>query len=189
MLDADVEELAETGLIKATRLNYVYGNTYVLSSGAADYIEKWRAQRQDLPEMEPTGWVAVDEAVAALRKRLTTATSGNDYKAVGHECVTILEALGRAAFDTARHLPDGEQEPSRNDGKRRLELFTKAVSSGNRFAHVRKIINEAYAQGHQTKHRDSSDRLDAEVSADPVVMLVSIIKRFADAEQRAAIEA
>jgi hypothetical protein len=33
--------------------------------------------------MEPTGWVAVDEAVEALRKRLTTATSGNDYKAVG----------------------------------------------------------------------------------------------------------
>jgi hypothetical protein len=41
--DADVEELTETGLMKATRLNYVYGNMYVLSPGAAGYIEKWRA--------------------------------------------------------------------------------------------------------------------------------------------------
>jgi hypothetical protein len=185
VLGADITDLEKTELVRVTSRNYISGTSYVLSPRAAKYIDAWRAQRNGLPEIEPSGWDAVDQAVRALRKRLASATTANDFKAVGHECVTVLEALGRAAFDPARHLPDSETEPSNNDAKRKLELFTRAVAPGDRFAHVRKIINAAYSQGHQTKHRDAPDQLDAEVGADAVVLLVSIIRRFANADQAA----
>lgn len=185
VLDTDLHALAGTGLIEVIRRNYVDGNTFVLGPRAVSYIAGWRAQHEGLPEVEPTGWQAVDQAVETLRKRMASATTTNDFKAVGHECATVLEALGRTVFRPSRHLPEGDPEPSNNDAKRKLEFFTQAVAGGRRFAHVRKIIVEAYAQGHKTKHRDAPDRLDAEVGAAAVVMLVSIIRRFADAEQTA----
>jgi hypothetical protein len=174
--------LAETGLIEVTGRNYLTGNQYVLSARATDYIDKWRAQR--VPAVEPTGWAAVDSAVATLRTRLGSAATPNDYKAVGHECVTVLEALGRAVFDPARHLPSGEPVPATNDAKRRLDLFVRIVARGERFAHVRKIITEAYAQGHEIKHRTQPDRLDATVSADAVLLIVTIVRHLADWEPR-----
>jgi hypothetical protein len=177
-----VWDLEKTNLVRSTGKNYLYGNTYVLGDNAGDYIDKWRAQRLGVPDIEPTGWPAVDDAVKTLRKRLATATSANDYKAVGHECVTVLEALGRAAFDPERHLPDGAEVPAPNDHIRRLDMFTKSVASGERFEHVRRLIVTARKQAESVKHRTSPDRLDAEVSADAVVMLVSMIRAFARVE-------
>jgi hypothetical protein len=178
VLESDVHELAKTGLIRCTHENYLYGDVYVLPSHAAEYIARWRAHHQDLPDVEPTGWAEVDRAVTALRRRLADASTPNDFKAVGHECVTVMEALGRAAFDPGEHLPAGETEPSPNDAKARLGYVVSAVARGQRFANVRKIVDAAYAQGHGTKHRHNPDRLDAEVGADSVLLLVSMIRRM-----------
>jgi hypothetical protein len=178
VLDSDVDDLEKTGLIRCTQANYLYGDVYVLAPNAVEYIAAWRTHHQDLPEVEPTGWAEVDRAVAVLRRRLAEASTPNDFKAVGHECVTVLEALGRAAFDPARHLPEGEKEPSPNDAKARLACVIREVARGPRFENVRKIVDATYDQGHKTKHRTNPDRLDAELGADAVLLLVSMIRRM-----------
>lgn len=65
--------------------------------------------------------------------------------------MSALEALGRAAFDPARHLPDDEELPQPNDAKSRLGHFLTAVAGeevgkGERFEHVRTLIRATWRQ-------------------------------------------
>jgi hypothetical protein len=45
----------------------------------------------------PTGWADVDANMGALRGRAGEAEDTDDFKAVGLQCVSVLEARGRAA--------------------------------------------------------------------------------------------
>jgi hypothetical protein len=99
--------------------------------------------------------------------------------------VSVLEALGRAAFDVDRHLPDGEDVPHPNDAKARLGYFLTAVAGeqvgkGERFEHVRTLIRAAWRQAQAVKHRDDPNRTDAGIAADATALLVAIIRRLAD---------
>jgi hypothetical protein len=64
----------------------------------------------------PTGWADVDAKMGTLRRRVREAENVDDHKAVGLQCVSVLEALGRAAFISARHLPKCDDLPKANVG-------------------------------------------------------------------------
>lgn len=134
----------------------------------------------------PTGWPDVDAKMGTLRRRVREADdSADDAKAVGLQCVSVLEALGRAAFDPSRHLPDDEDVPHPNDAKTRLGHFLtavagEAVGKGERFEHVRTLVRATWRQAQSVKHRDDPNRTDAGIAADSVALLVSIIRRLAD---------
>jgi hypothetical protein len=51
-----------------------------------------------------TGWADVDLEVSELRRRFATATTAQDYRAVGTHCVGVPEAMSRAVYDPAKHL-------------------------------------------------------------------------------------
>lgn len=133
----------------------------------------------------PTGWPDVDARMGNLRRRVREAENTDDCKAVGLQCVSVLESLGLAAFDAARHLPEGEDMPHANDAKTRLGLFLTAaagnqVKKGKRFEHVRTLIRATWRQAQAVKHRNDPNRTDAGIAADSVALLVAIVRRLAD---------
>lgn len=130
-----------------------------------------------------TGWAEVDSKMSALRRRMSEAETADDFKAVGLQCVSLLEALGRAAFVPGRHLPTGEAEPHPNDARNRLGFFLRGVATGDRFEEVRPIIRATWRQAQAVKHRDNPNRTDAGVSADATALLVAIIRRLADEDE------
>jgi len=98
VLDSDVWQLHLAGMLHAQQLNYVYGNVFVLTEKAWEYAEAaWKAD-SSTPWHEPTGWQAVDVSVTKLREMAHVAADPHDFKAVGHQCVTVLETLGRKIF-------------------------------------------------------------------------------------------
>jgi hypothetical protein len=130
-----------------------------------------------------TGWAEVDSKIGTLRRRMSEAETADDFKAVGLQCVALLEALGRAAFVPSRHLPTGEAEPHPNDARNRVGFFLRAVATGDRFEEVRPIIRAAWRQAQAVKHRDNPNRTDAGISADASALLVAIVRRLADEEE------
>jgi hypothetical protein len=162
-----------------SRSTNVFGSTFVLTEKAWHYAEAaWRADAAVI-EHEPTGWQAVDVGVGNLREMMAGARDHHDFKAVGHQCVAVLEAVARELFDPSRHLPAGEVEPSPNDVKRRVEMYINAEAPGKDLSHVRKIAKAAYDQGHSVKHRTSPDAADAGIATDAVILLVSMLRRLA----------
>lgn len=134
----------------------------------------------------PTGWVEVDARMGTLRRRVRDMDdTADDARAVGLQCVSVLEALGRAVFDPDRHLPQGEELPHPNDAKSRLGHFLTAVAGeqvkkGERFEHVRTLVRATWRQAQGVKHRDDPNRTDAGIAADSTALLVAILRRLAD---------
>lgn len=134
----------------------------------------------------PTGWADVDAKLGTLRRRVRDMDdSADDAKAVGLQCVSVIEALGRAAFDADRHLPEGEDMPHTNDAKTRLGHFLTAVageqvSKGGRFEHARTLVRASWRQAQSLKHRDDPNATDAGIGADATALLVAIVRRIAD---------
>ena len=58
------------------------------------------------------GWEGVDEEIQELRRRFQTASTSQDYRALGTNCVGVLEALSRVVSDPAKHLREGESVPA-----------------------------------------------------------------------------
>jgi hypothetical protein len=137
----------------------------------------------------PTGWADVDAKLGTLRRRVRDVDdTADDARAVGLQCVSVLEALGRAAFDAERHLPEGEEVPHPNDAKTRLGHFLTAVAGdqvkkGERFEHVRTLVRASWRQAQAVKHRDDPNRTDAGIAADSVALLVAIVRRLADEDK------
>jgi hypothetical protein len=102
--------------------------------------------------------------------------------------VSVLEALGRAAFDAERHLPEDEDVPHANHAKTRLGHFLTAaagerVQKGERVEHVCALVRACWRQAQSVKHRDDPNLTDAAISADAVALLVAIVRRLADEDQ------
>jgi hypothetical protein len=135
----------------------------------------------------PTGWADVDAKMGALRRRLREAEDADDFKAVGLQCVSVLEALGRAVFNPERHLPDGEEVPHPNDAQTRLGFFLKSVTKGKRFEEVRPIIRSSWRQAQAVKHRNDPNRTDAGIAADAIALLTAITRRLADEESESTL--
>lgn len=134
----------------------------------------------------PTGWAEVDAKLGKLRRRMRDATDSDDFKAVALQCVSVLEALGRACFDAQRHLPPGETTPHPNDAKARIGHFVSTVAEDKRFDDVETIGRAAWRQAQGVKHRSQPTRADAGIAADACVLFVAMIRRLADEERGAA---
>lgn len=124
-----------------------------------------------------TGWRQVDEEITELRRLFSTAHNGAAYSAVGNNCVRVLEALSAVAYDPARHLPEGEQEPPVAETKKRLDRVVEVELTGSGSRELRKLVRAAIEAAQATKHRTPSRR-DAGIAADSTILLANILRRL-----------
>jgi hypothetical protein len=129
------------------------------------------------PHVE-VGWPLVDEEVRELRRRFQTASTPQDYRAIGTHCVGVLEALGRTVYDAARHLRDGEKPPPPDKTKQRIGRFVEDALPGERNEDVRGLANKAIELAHHVKHSPTPTRREAGISADAVILLANILRRL-----------
>jgi hypothetical protein len=127
-----------------------------------------------------TGWARVEEEILEMRRHFQAARTEQDYRNVGNDCVIVTEALSAQVYDPAQHLRDGEEVPSVQKTKIRLERYIECSASGPQSADLRKLARAAieFAQG--VKHSSSSTRRDAGIAADTVILLANILRRLAE---------
>ncbi len=125
-----------------------------------------------------TGWSTVDREIQDLRRRFEAARSPQDYAAVGTACIRVLEAVGDAAFDPARHLLPGEtSSPPRDRTKDRLGRVVQVELAGADGEQIRGLVNASIVVAHQVKHRATPTRRDAGMAADATIVVANLLRR------------
>jgi len=128
-----------------------------------------------------TGWRAVDEEIAELRRHFQAARTPQDCRNVGNDCVAVLERISAAAYIPVWHLPAGETEPPVAQTKARLERVVEVELNGPENAELRKLARAAIEQAQAVKHR-TPNRRHAGIAADSVILLANIFRRLAEPE-------
>lgn len=132
---------------------------------------------------ERLGWPEIDTEIGELRRHFRTASTPQDYRAVGNDCVHITEALSRKVYDHASHTPDGEDEPPASQTKTRLDRYITAQLPGSNNAALRKFARASIELAQAVKHSGAPTRTEAGILADAVIALANMLRRL-DEEQR-----
>lgn len=98
-----------------------------------------------------TGWPKVDVEIT-LRRHFQNAVTEQDCRAVGNDCVHVLEAVSAAAYDPAVHLWAGETEPPVQCTKDRLERAVEVDLVGSDNARMRALVRATIEVAQQVKH-------------------------------------
>jgi hypothetical protein len=127
-----------------------------------------------------TGWGAVDTEIGELRRHFRSASTPQDYRAVGNDSVAVIEGISRAAYDPARHLRPGETEPPVDKTKLRLERVIEDALPGSDNEFYRKLARAAIEVAQAVKHSTTPTRGEAGIAADSVILLANIMRRIAE---------
>lgn len=132
---------------------------------------------------QETGWIAVDDEIRELRRRFRSASSPQDYRAIGTHCVGVIEALSRTVYDPTVHLREGEIEPPPDKSKMRIDRYVEEALPGQSNEELRGLAKRAVAVAHQVKHHTTPTRRDAGIAADAVILLANILRRLKPNDQ------
>ncbi|BEP15046.1 hypothetical protein acdb102_33570 [Acidothermaceae bacterium B102] len=124
------------------------------------------------------GWEGVDEEIQELRRRFQSASTPQDYRALGTNCVGVLEALSRVVYDPAKHLRQGESAPALDKTKQRIGRYVEDSLGGAVNEDVRGVANKVIELAHHVKHSPTSTRREAGIAADAVILLANILRRL-----------
>ncbi|MGC4989902.1 hypothetical protein [Nocardia salmonicida] len=124
-----------------------------------------------------TGWTSVDLEIRELRRRFQTAATPQDYRALGTNCIGVLESLSRTVYDQVIHLRAGEDLPPVDKTKFRISRFIEDAAAGPDNEKIRGLLNKANDLAQSVKHSASSRR-DAGIAADAVILLANILRRL-----------
>lgn len=125
-----------------------------------------------------TGWSTLDNEIAELRRHFRAATTPQDYRNVGNDCVIITEALSRTVYRADTHLRPGEEEPPVANTKQRLDRFIEHSLPGADNAPLRKLARATIEMAQAVKHRSTPTRREAGVAADAVILLANLLRRI-----------
>lgn len=127
---------------------------------------------------ERLGWPAVDTEIGELRKHFRSATTPQDYRAVGNDCVHVLEALSRQVYRHPEHTPAGDDEPPVAKTKLRFERYIEAKLLGADKAELRKFARATIELAQAVKHGGAPTRTEAGIVADGIIMLSNMLRRL-----------
>lgn len=125
-----------------------------------------------------TGWSSIDAEVAELRRHFQSATTPQDYRAIGNDCVVVTEALSRHVFRPAKHLKPGELEPPTANTKLRLERFIEAAAERPSNLALRRLARAVIEMAQTVKHSETPTRREAGIAADAVILLSNMLRRL-----------
>lgn len=123
----------------------------------------------------PTGWSKVDRAVTEIRERLATASSEEQFQAVGLLCREALISLAQTVFDPARHpILDGVSV-SKTDAKRMLEAYLAVELSGAENKIARQHAKAALDLANEIQHKRTAAFRQAALCAESTTAVVNLI--------------
>jgi hypothetical protein len=132
------------------------------------------------PAVAPTGWTRVDRGIDAIRQRLETARTEEEFQTVGLLCRETLISLGQAVYDPARHTTTHGVAPSPTDGYRMIEAFVITTLSGGSNDIIRKHIKSALDLANQLQHRRTATFRDAALCSEATRTVTNIVAIISD---------
>jgi hypothetical protein len=136
-------------------------------------INRIRSGRVEM--YEPTGWERVDRNVGALRDRLASSTTEEQFQAVGLLCREALISLAQAVYVPERHRTLDGVAPSPTDGRRMLEAYVAVELGGGAHDEARKHARSALDLAVNLQHKRTATFRDAAMCVEASTSVINII--------------
>lgn len=124
---------------------------------------------------EPTGWPRVDRTMGEVQNRLESASTEEQFQAVGLLCREALISLAQTVFDPDQHPPLDGVDASKTDAKRMLERYLAVEVSGSSNAASRRHAKASLDLAVALQHMRTATFRDAALCAEATRSLVNII--------------
>jgi hypothetical protein len=126
-------------------------------------------------EFEPTGWVRVDRTVGEIRDRLASATSEDQFQAVGLLCREALISVAQAVFVPDRHPTLDGVAPSHTDAKRMLDAYITVELGGDANEFARKHARSALDFSVNLQHKRTAAFRDAAMCVEATTAVINTV--------------
>lgn len=123
----------------------------------------------------PTGWARVDRGVDAIRTRLETAQTEEEYQTVGLLCREVIISLAQAVYNPTIHRPSGGVEPSQTDPNGLLEAYFGIELQGSSNEAARRHARSSLSLANELQHRRTAQFREAALCAEAVRSVVNIV--------------
>lgn len=124
---------------------------------------------------EPTGWQKVDRQVQEMRARLDSATTEEQFQAVGLLCREILISAAQEVYDSKTHQPEDAVTPSDTDAKRLLEAIFNTELSGSANEEARSHARASVKLALALQHKRTADFRMAALCAEGTLSVVNLL--------------
>ena len=124
---------------------------------------------------EPTGWPRVDRTLGEIRNRLESASTEEQFQAVGLLCREALISLAQTVFDPDKHPTLDGVEVSKTDAKRMLDRYLAAEVGGASNTNARKHAKASLILTADLQHKRTATFRDAALCAEATASVVNII--------------
>jgi len=154
-----------------------YRPTYAAAVLVAEPDARDRALEAGLIDWSvPTpGFEEIEERLAELKVRLADARSEDDLSDIGRRCRDIAADAMDVVFRSDM-VPAGQQAPSRQDAKDRLDLYLRARSDGGAFKELRVFLRAALSLAHARTHSARTGQAAAVVAAQGLLSFVRAVQ-------------
>lgn len=125
--------------------------------------------------LEPTGWPRVDRTLGEVRARLGSASTEEQFQAVGLLCREALISLAQTVFDPDRHPPLDDVEVSETDAKRMLDRYLAVEFAGKSNASARKYAKVGLDLANKLQHQRTAAFRESALCAEATASVVNII--------------
>jgi hypothetical protein len=126
-------------------------------------------------EFEVTGWDRVDRTILKAKTHLAAAKGEEDYQTVGLNCREALISLAQVVWDSDRHPPLDQVQPSPTDAKRKLEAYIAVELSTNANEQARKHAKAALDFAVGLQHKRSANWRDAAMCLEATTSVINLI--------------
>ena len=130
---------------------------------------------------DPTAWPLVDRNFEEVRNRLGSASTEEQFQAVGLLCRETLISVAQAVFDPEWHPPPDGVIASKTDAKRMLEGFLAAEMAGSANSVSRKYAKAVVDLALELQHLRTADFRKAALCAEATASVVNVIAILAGA--------
>ncbi len=154
-----------------SRREYIRGLVEPLEARLRDGLKS----HQPKVFQEPTGWSRVDRNLGEVRTRLESATTEEQFQAVGLLSREALISLAQTVFDPNQHPSHDNVEVSKTDAKRMLDRYLAVEVDGKSNSIIRKHAKASLDLANALQHKRTATFRDAALCAEATTSVVNII--------------
>jgi hypothetical protein len=134
---------------------------------------------------EPTGWQKVDRQVQEMRARLDSATTEEQFQAVGLLCREIMISAAQEVYNGELHKSEDGIAPSETDAKRMLEAIFSTELSGSANEEARSHARASVKLALALQHKRTADFRMAALCAEGTLSVINLLAIVAGRRGRA----
>ncbi|MCK5595194.1 hypothetical protein KAI19_03355 [bacterium] len=133
------------------------------------------AGKQPTILQKPTGWARVDRTIEEIRNRLSSATTEEQYQAIGLLCRDALISLAQSVYDPKKHPNMDGIQPSETDAKRMLKNYITSTLASSSNEAARKHAKAAYDLANDLQHRRTANFRQAALCTEATASIINVI--------------